>query len=214
MLSVSDRDIRKAWLASGAIHLAILSIAVILLFRQTPVDTANQFVYLISDSKSNSAVNEHSHKVKQVITKTDNISAMQPAVQVSAVVPVKSVQVQSAVQGTPLIKKESSRELASSGHSLIEASFGDSSGLKFRHHEIPVYPQAARRMNREGRVMLSLIIDDRGKLIKYEVVEGAAFGFTEAAIDAVRKSTFIPARKGGVPVRAKAPLTVSFKLTD
>jgi protein TonB len=97
---------------------------------------------------------------------------------------------------------------------MIEAAFGDASGLNFRHREIPIYPQVARRMNREGKVLLRLTIDANGKLNDLEVIEGAAFGFTEAAIDAVNKSTFIPARKGGMPVKAKAVLSVRFKLSQ
>jgi periplasmic protein TonB len=68
-------------------------------------------------------------------------------------------------------------------------------------------------MNREGKVLLRLTIDERGRMTELEVVKGAAFGLTEAAVEAIRKSTFIPAREGGIAVKAKAPLTVRFELT-
>jgi protein TonB len=112
------------------------------------------------------------------------------------------------------VKREPAREPTSSGNGTIEAAFGDASGLNFRHREMPIYPQAARRMNKEGRVLLRLTIDSSGKLNNLEVVEGAAFGFTEAAIDAVKKSTFIPAKKDGMTVKAKAILSVRFNLTQ
>lgn len=214
MLSVRDRDMRKAGLASGAIHLAVLSIAVILLFRQSPVDTANQFVFLISDSKPNSAAKAHSQKVNQVITKADNHPVMQPAVQVPAVAPVKPVPAQAAAHGAPSTKKEQARATTSGVQGMIEARFGDASGLNFRHYEEPVYPQAARRMNKEGKVRLRLTIDEKGTMTNLEIVHAAAFGFTEATIDAVKRWTFIPARKDGIPVIARASWTVSFKLTD
>jgi TonB family protein len=214
MFSVRNSDIRTAWIASGAIHLAVLAIAAVLLFRQAPVDTANQIVFLVSDGKPGLTVKAQSLKVYQDTPKAENRPAILPAAQLPAVTQMKPAQAQSSAQGTPSVKREPAREPTSSGKGTIEAEFGDTSGLNFRHREIPIYPQVARRMNREGKVLLRLTIDATGKLNDLEVIEGAAFGFTEAAIDAVNKSTFIPARKDGMPVKAKAVLSVRFKLSQ
>jgi protein TonB len=69
-------------------------------------------------------------------------------------------------------------------------------------------------MNKEGKVLLRLTIDENGKLMNVEVIEASGFGFTEAALDAVRKSTYRPAIKNGNAVFSLALLPVRFRLTQ
>ncbi len=95
---------------------------------------------------------------------------------------------------------------------LNDVEFGSSIGPRFIHREVPVYPLIARRLGKEGRVLLRLTIDEKGILLDIEVVEGAGFGLTQAAIDAVKKSTFEPAKRDGRPVLSKALLPVKFTL--
>ena len=70
----------------------------------------------------------------------------------------------------------------------------------------------ARRLGREGSVVLKLSIDETGRLVDVEVIEKAGFGFDRAAVEAVRKSTFLPAKRNGKPVRSEALLSVKFVL--
>ena len=84
----------------------------------------------------------------------------------------------------------------------------------FLHREQPLYPQAARRMGREGKVVLRLSIDENGKLQQVEVVESTGFEFTRAAVEAVKKSTFQPAQQNGRPVPSRAILPVQFVLKE
>ncbi|KAF0180210.1 MAG: periplasmic protein TonB [Nitrospirae bacterium] len=90
--------------------------------------------------------------------------------------------------------------------------FGGVMGPNFLHREIPEYPFMARRMNKEGKVVLRLTIDERGRLLSTEVVEGAGFGFTDAALVAVKKSTYRPAKRDGIAVMSRAILPVRFEL--
>jgi|WetSurMetagenome_2_1015567.scaffolds.fasta_scaffold00135_12 periplasmic protein TonB len=92
--------------------------------------------------------------------------------------------------------------------------FGSATGPNFLRRAVPVYPVIARRMNKEGKVLLKLTIDDRGKLLNVDVIEAAGFGFTESALEAVGKSTYRPAVKNGLPAPAMAFLPVRFKLAD
>ncbi len=101
---------------------------------------------------------------------------------------------------------------ASSGKGEV-LPFGSASGPNFLRREVPVYPFIARRMNKEGKVLLRLTIDEKGKLMNVEVIEAAGFGFTEAALEAVRKSTYRPAIKNGSAVLSLALLPVRFQLT-
>jgi periplasmic protein TonB len=94
----------------------------------------------------------------------------------------------------------------------IEAGFGEGDGPRFLHRELPEYPALARRWGKEGKVILRLSINEKGELIKVEVVTGLNFGLTEAAVRAVKKSTFIPARYQGKPVACRAVLPILFIL--
>jgi protein TonB len=93
-----------------------------------------------------------------------------------------------------------------------EMGFGSKEGPRFLRQEMPTYPLMARRLGKEGKVILRLTIDEKGNLLNAEVLEGAGFGFTEAAVEAVKRSKFLPAKKEGKPVLSKAILPVRFTL--
>ena len=93
-----------------------------------------------------------------------------------------------------------------------DVEFGTATGPKFLHKELPVYPLAARRLNKEGSVILRLTIDSAGNLMNIEVMENAGYGFTKAAREAVQKSTFLPAKRDGRSVACRALLPIRFKL--
>lgn len=93
-----------------------------------------------------------------------------------------------------------------------DVEFGTATGPKFLHKEMPVYPLMAKKLGKEGRLVLRLTIDAAGNLLNVEVTESTGYGFTESAIEAVRKSTFLPARKDGKPILSRALLPIRFKL--
>jgi TonB family protein len=78
----------------------------------------------------------------------------------------------------------------------------------------PEYPPIARRMKVEGTVVLSLLIDETGKVIETKVERAVAqnVGINEAALQAARGARFQPATKGGVRVKMWYQLTIPFKL--
>ena len=78
----------------------------------------------------------------------------------------------------------------------------------------PKYPEAARRANREAVVIVEFTVDVDGKPIDIKVPEPKGFGFDEAAVDAIERWRFTPAKKGGesVPMRVRQP--IRFNLDD
>lgn len=97
---------------------------------------------------------------------------------------------------------------------IVDTEFGSINGPRFIYREIPSYPQIARRLGKEGRVVLRLTINERGEVVNIEVIESAPYGFTESAVDAVKKSRFSPAMKDGKPVTCRAILPVRFILKN
>ena len=95
---------------------------------------------------------------------------------------------------------------------VADTVFGNSGAPVFTHQEMPVYPLLARRLGREGKVVLKLLIDKNGTLQDIVVIEASGFGFTEAAVAAIKKSAFSPAYRNGEKVPSKAILSVRFNL--
>lgn len=74
------------------------------------------------------------------------------------------------------------------------------------------YPQLAMRQRIEGAVIIDADIDENGTLIRTKVIEGAGFGFEEAAIELLENSDFSPAVIGGTPVAVTMRFTIEFRL--
>jgi len=95
-----------------------------------------------------------------------------------------------------------------------DVEFGSTTGPFYLHQEMPVYPTFARKLGREGRVLLRLTIDEHGKLLNVELLEDPGYGFAEEAVKAVKKSSYVPAHKFGSPVLTKAELSIKFVLKN
>jgi len=59
-----------------------------------------------------------------------------------------------------------------------------------------------------------VVIDATGRLTRAEVVEASDRMFAEASLEALKKSTFLPARRNGRPVTSRALLPIRFSLTE
>ncbi len=97
-----------------------------------------------------------------------------------------------------------------SGEGLM--SFGAPGGPGIERMVMPEYPREARRLGKEGVVVLKLHLDAEGAVESVEVLETPGYGLDEAARQAVLRSRFHPATVGGVPVPCRAILPVNFRL--
>jgi len=98
------------------------------------------------------------------------------------------------------------------GTGPVAAYFGSPDGPRFLKRSLPNYPETARRLDKEGQVVLQLTIDERGALIDIQLIKRAGFGFDEEAVKALRQSSFCPAKRDGRPVVCRAILPVRFVL--
>jgi TonB family protein len=78
----------------------------------------------------------------------------------------------------------------------------------------PKYPEAALKAGKEGQVILQATIDEKGIPRDIVAITDIGFGFEEAAIAALKKTTFRPATKGGNPVSLQVEIPYSFTLKD
>lgn len=77
----------------------------------------------------------------------------------------------------------------------------------------PRYPEAARRVGIEGTTVLKVRIREDGGVGDVIVAQSAgAVALDQAAVDAVQRWRFEPARRGGHPVAVWVSLPVRFRL--
>jgi len=133
-----------------------------------------------------------------------------PMVQTKTIETTEPTTVPPKTLGAPTELQTSASERSPSA--LEEVPFGSKVAPRFLRREIPIYPLMARRLGKEGKVLLMLSIDEKGSLLSVDVIEKGGYGFTEAAIEAVRRSTFLPAKKDGKPIASRALLPIRFQL--
>ena len=79
----------------------------------------------------------------------------------------------------------------------------------------PKYPEVAREDGVEGRVILSIVVDKKGKVTKAEVILSEPSSvFNEVALEAVRQYEFEPAKKDGKPIKIMMGHSIIFTLVS
>ena len=77
----------------------------------------------------------------------------------------------------------------------------------------PVYPPLARRLGEEGRVMLRVYVEATGLPSKVEIrTSSGSERLDQAALEAVKRWKFVPAKQGDTAVPAHVVVPISFSL--
>ena len=80
---------------------------------------------------------------------------------------------------------------------------------------LPSYPAAAREQGLEGLVVLNVEVLKSGRVGEVHVaVSSGARALDQAALEAVKRWTFAPARQGGRPVDSLVEVPVKFTLNS
>jgi TonB family protein len=217
-----ERRLLYSGLAAGALHMLIAAVALCFAVQGIQKTSRMLIIDLVEGGLNEVPVSAAAQQRAEVsaaapskkVKAAERLSGLAPEVQsVQESKPSSVVSIRSA-QSEPRQSGISSAAVSATpgrgeAHTVY---FGSSAGPHFLKREIPEYPFMAKRMNKEGKVLLKLTIDEKGRLLNVEVVEAAEFGFTEAALEAVRKSTYRPAVRNGKAVFSKALLPVRFRM--
>lgn len=104
----------------------------------------------------------------------------------------------------------SSDALHGTGDPIVPPSFN----AEYLDNPAPIYPPAARRLREQGRVLLLVEVAPDG--LPRQVNVAASSGsprLDQAALDAVRRWRFVPARKGSTALPAQVLVPIVFGLT-
>jgi protein TonB len=79
----------------------------------------------------------------------------------------------------------------------------------------PVYPRQARREGWEGRVTLFVSVGPDGRAHALSVRQSSGHAvLDDAAVEAVRRWRFSPARRAGIPVAGQVIVPILFRLEN
>ncbi|MGE3623796.1 MAG: energy transducer TonB [Bdellovibrionales bacterium] len=83
----------------------------------------------------------------------------------------------------------------------------------YLNNPAPVYPPPARKRGIQGKVMLEVAVSAKGDARQVEVARSSGSELLDdAALDAVRRWHFVPARQGSEVIEARVLVPVEFKL--
>jgi protein TonB len=79
----------------------------------------------------------------------------------------------------------------------------------------PAYPASSKRLGETGTVLLRVVVDENGRPESINVTTSSGFErLDRAAIDAVRRWKFVPAKQGDRPVKAAVLVPLEFQLSS
>lgn len=139
---------------------------------------------------------------------------MQPKVEKKPIVkkpePPKEEEV---VQKQPPMQAMQTSGLQSPDATLKEAAITEPLNAAYLKNPPPVYPRNALRQRQQGTVMIEVRVSANGKPLTVAVDRSSGHGsLDDAALKAVRKWKFIPARRGSDVVEANVVVPVEFRI--
>ncbi|MFC1627516.1 TonB family protein [Gemmatimonadota bacterium] len=80
---------------------------------------------------------------------------------------------------------------------------------------MPKYPEEALQDGSEGKVILNIVVDEKGVVTEAKVITADPPGvFDEAAIEAMKQWVFEPAEQAGVPIKVRLAYPIVFSLVE
>ena len=133
---------------------------------------------------------------------------VEPEVELPTPVPVEAPPTETSPLVEPL-------EASPSAPVAIPTPPVESASLAVTKRIDPAYPPASRRAGEAGQVQLRVLVDESGRPREVKILRSSGFGrLDEAAVAAIKRWLFAPARQGSGPVSAWTQVNVTFRLQD
>jgi protein TonB len=88
-------------------------------------------------------------------------------------------------------------------------------GAAYLNNPAPAYPPVSRRFGEQGRVLLRVLVSENGLAQSVQLDSSSGYEkLDRAAIEAVKKWSFIPAKRSNQPVSAYVLVPVKFSLSS
>lgn len=88
-------------------------------------------------------------------------------------------------------------------------------GAAYLNNPAPTYPPSARRLGEQGRVLLKVLVSENGMAETVQLDTSSGYEkLDRAAIEAVKRWSFIPAKRSNQPVSAYVLVPIKFALNS
>ena len=87
-------------------------------------------------------------------------------------------------------------------------------GAQYKSKVDPEYPESAKAVEKSGDVVLETTINEEGIPVDIIARTQLGFGLEEAAIEALKKTTFYPAIWRGEPISTRVSITYTFRIQN
>ena len=132
-----------------------------------------------------------------------DLPAVNTAITVTETVPVATTITAPTIVSPPLQQTATTP--------LTEASFD----AAYLNNPAPAYPLLSRRNGEAGKVLLLVQVSKQGAATQVEIKQSCGFArLDEAALEAVRKWRFVPARRGEEAIAASVVVPLTFKINS
>jgi protein TonB len=153
--------------------------------------------------------------VKKVIPKpkkpepTPQPEVVQPTPAPAEVTPVPVKVAEQVTQPEPQKPEVVEKPIPPKEEPVIEPKFG----AAYLKNPPPDYPTLSRRVGEQGRVLLRVLVSEQGAPQTVELESGSGYSrLDQAAVDAVKKWRFVPARRGNQAISAYVLVPLKFSL--
>ena len=115
------------------------------------------------------------------------------------------------LEASPSASSASSDSSSSAPSSAVVAPRFDAAYL---NNPAPAYPMQSRRLNEAGKVLLRVQVSEAGNALQVQLHQSSGHSrLDQAALDAVKRWRFIPARRGDVAISEWVIVPITFNLT-
>lgn len=144
-------------------------------------------------------------KIKPIEKLTERMvetATEQPVVEETPAAPVEPVKIAEAPKAPPVVEK------------VVEEKIEPPRfGVSYLNNPAPDYPQASRRLGEEGRVLMKVLVSADGSAENVQIEQSSGSErLDHAAVNAVKRWRFIPAKKNNQTLSAYVIVPVKFSL--
>lgn len=144
-------------------------------------------------------------KIKPIETPTERLveaTTEQPVVEEAPAAPVEPVKVSETPKAPPVVEKVAEEKIEPPRF-----------GVSYLNNPAPDYPATSRRLGEEGRVLMRVLVSSDGAAEDVQIEKSSGSErLDDAAIKAVKRWRFIPAKKNNQALSAYVIVPVKFSL--
>jgi protein TonB len=187
-------------LFSGVFHVTLFAAPAFLAFEppSVPVTAGPSSIRVVFLEPKKKEITQPISKPIEISEKKEREKLKE---EISVIEQPKQVEVQEKIEVIPFVS--------------VESSGAQKNEAEYAYNPAPRYPRVALLRNIQGGLILSVEVSANGEPLEIRVEKSSGYSILdEAAVEAVRKWQFIPAKIGTIAIRSQVRIPVQFKIVS